>query len=325
MDLKIILTFALIILTFSSPVFAQSCTSLASEIRGLQSQAFDKYPLLNDVKQDILLILYGRERASCPKYVADFSIATKEFLLQFDKAYLLAVSDISEDHEKSVEIAKKLATEDIPQLDRMKENFGVEATDLVNSARQAVIDLLTTQANAYVREADTTEITKRKIDFYGAASRAFEAAGETLEATNYRIKEASLKESYDKDMQRANSFFSQAEDEYKKSAELRGGYFPSKIKSYVLARSALIKFKEAQKYYQYHHESAWEIKVENNLVEIQKQMNSLLLGLAAYFSGITVLLIIITVYLIHRIKAWNIDTYEYFLGNELVQVSQSEY
>jgi hypothetical protein len=324
MDFRTILTFALIIPTLTAPVFAQSCTDLATEIRGIQSPAFDKYPQLNDIKQDVLLILYSRERGSCPQYVSDFSEATKNFLQQFDKAYQLAASDISENHKAAVEIARKLAGESIPELVGMKGNFGVEAEDLVYSAQELIRDFLITQAESYTREAATTEVTKRKIAYYGEASAAYEAADELLEAANFRIKEKTLRESYERDMKNADTFSSNAESEYKRALELQSGNFLSKIEAYKLAREAKINFQQALSHYLYHHETERTIQVENNLIEVEKLLTSLRSELAIYFTAIAAVLIAISVFLIHRLSEWNQDTYDYFLGNELVQVSSSE-
>lgn len=323
MDLRIILTLALIIPTLIHPVFAQSCTDIALEIREIHSPAFAKYPLLSDMQQDILLILYGRERGSCPQYVMDFSTATRDFILKFDEAFRLANSDISEDHLAAVKIARQLK-EEASILDQMKGDFGVEAEDLANSAHQVVRDFLLVQAGTYAREAEATDVTRRKIMFYREASIAYEAADEALEASNNKIKETTLEERYNSDMEKADELFSKAEEEYEKAARLMPGNAFSKIDAYILSRDAKIHLQEARVYYQYHHETEKITKVESSLLEIEDTLQTLKSDLAIFFSGVAGILILVSTFLVHRLNAWNRDTHDYFLGNELVQVSSSE-
>jgi hypothetical protein len=251
-------------------------------------------------------------------------LATKDFLLNFDEAYLLATSDNLEDQKHGGEIARKLAKEDISTLEGRKGDFGVEADDLVNLARQLIINHLILQAETYIREAELTEVTQKKIAYYDEASKAYEAADETFNADNFKIKEITLRESYDRDMNKADELFLIAKDGYNRAIEFQSGDFISKINAYVFARDAKINFQESNLYYLYHHETQKTVQVEEYLIEIEEILESLLFKLVIYFSLIVVILIIVSVYMIYRLKAWYRDTYDYFLGNEFVQVSESE-
>ncbi|MDP6459431.1 MAG: hypothetical protein QF829_01395, partial [Candidatus Hydrothermarchaeota archaeon] len=91
------LGFAVALFLLTIPVIeAQNCGALGTEIRGVQSAAFDEYPSLNDVKQGALLLLYGRGTADCPRELYDYAISGKEYILKFDDAYNLSKSNSSD-------------------------------------------------------------------------------------------------------------------------------------------------------------------------------------------------------------------------------------
>lgn len=304
-------------------VHAQSCTDITKEIRNINSEAFTKYPLLTDVKQDILLIMYGRERGSCPEDIQGFSLATKKFIADFDHAYILANSDLLEDHLEAVALTKTLKIQ-AESLTSYTGAFGVEGDDLISSAIQAVDDFLLLQADTYAREAGDTKVTSRKIQFYKVASLAYESAGNTLESSNTGIKGRALEGEYIKDMESANALTLRANEEYSKALLLEGGSIFSKVSSYVLSRSAIIHFEEARVYYNYHHETEKITSIENSVEKALVTKQALLEDIAIYFGVISILLVALSLFMLHRINLWNRDSYDYFLGNELVQVGRRE-
>lgn len=319
---KLILIFAVLFLV--PQVYAQSCSDIAGEIRSIDSGAFVDYPLLNDVKQDILLMMYGRERGSCPKDLIEFSESSKEFIMDFDEAYRLANSDLSEDHLRAVEFTRTLRVE-ADSLAKFKGTFGVEGEDLILSAQQVVNDFLILQADEYAREADSTKVTIRKIQFHKVAALAYESAGNTLDSANNNVKAGILEEKYTEDMKTARDLYSLANEEHSKAERLleEGGMF-SKVSAYVLSRSALIHFEEAKVYCLYHHETETITKIENIMGEIEIIKQALRKDLSIYFGSIAIILVALSVFMLYKINIWNKDSYDYFLGNELVQVSKSE-
>jgi hypothetical protein len=318
---KLILIFA--VLCLFPQAYAQSCTDITKEIRNIKSEAFTEYPLLNDVKQDVLLIMYGRERGSCPQDIIEFSGLTKKFITDFDEAYRLANSDLSEDHLKAVELTRTLKSE-ADSLTALKGVFGVEGDDLVTSAQQVVNDFLILQADMYAREAETTKVSVRKIQFYKVASLAYESAGNALESSNNNIKADVLEEKYTEDMKQANAMHSKAEEEYGASKALKSGSIFSKVRAYVLGRSALINFEEAKVYCTYHHETEKITQIENTVEEVYILKQALLKELTIYFGGIAIFLSALAAFMLNRTNVWKRDSYDHLLGNELVQVSDSE-
>ena len=318
---KLVLIF--VVLCLFPHVHAQSCTDVTKEIRNINSGAFTDYPLLNDVKQDILLVMYGRERGNCPQDIVEFAESTKEFITDFDEAYRYANSDLSEDHLKAVELTRTLKSE-ADSLATFEGTFGVEGDDLISSAQQAVDDFLILQADTYAREADSTEVTVRKIQFYKVAALAYESAGNSLESFNNDIKASVLEEKYNEDVKHADALYSKANEEYINSKSLEGGNVFSKVSAYVLSRSALINFEEAKVYFSYHHETEKITKIENTVEEIKMTKQALIKELVIYFGSIAIFLAALAVFMVHRINIWERDSYDHLLGNELVQVSKNE-
>ncbi len=325
MGIRIAVIF-LLFFSLPAPLFAQQCNDLAGEIRTISSRSFDDYPGLNDMKQDILLILYGRERTACPDEIISLAKGTKDFIMDFDRAYELSKSNIPEENIKAVEIAKKLKT-DASTLEEIQKagDFGVEAEDIVNSAHMAIRDFLLVLGETHAREAENTDVTGERIMQYKQAYLAYDAAGESLDAASNRIKWEVLEKQYTDDMAKADALFQAAESDYRTAVSLAGkdGFF-SKVRAYVLMRAATINLGEARVYYTYHHENAKITSTDENIAKITDRMNVLKRQLAIYFIVITIIFCAIFIYLIHRLKAWYRDTYDYNLGNELVEVSGNE-
>ena len=318
---KLVLVF--VVLCLFPGVHAQSCTDITKEIRSINSGAFTDYPLLNDVKQDILLMMYGRERGNCPENVMEFAEFAKKFITDFDEAYVYANSDLSEDNLKAVELTRTLKSE-AAALGAFEGTFGVEGDDLIASAKQVADDFLILQADAYAKEAQSTEVTIRKIQFYKVAALAYESAGNSLESSNNAIKASALEEKYNRDMEYANAINLEADEEYQASKSLESGDVFSKVSAYELSRSALINFEEARVYFSYHHETEKITKVENMMEEVKLTKQALIKELVIYFGGVSIFLAALAVFMVHRINIWKRDSYDHTLGNELVQVSKSE-
>jgi hypothetical protein len=324
-SIKIVIIF-LLFFFLPAPVFAQPCNDLAVEIRAVTSQSFDDYPGLNDMKQDILLILYGRERTSCPEEVISLAGGTKDFIIDFDRAYELSRSSIPDDNVKAVEIAKGLK-KDADTLEEIQKagDLGVEAEDIVTSAHMVIQDFLLVLGKTHAREAENSEVTSEKIMQYKQAYLAYDAAGEPLDAVSNKIKWVTLEKQYTDDMTKADALYLAAMSDHETATSLanENGFF-SKVRAYVLMKDATRNLDGAMVYYTYHHEGPKVSSTDENLVEIADEMKTLARQLAIYFIVITIIFCSIFVFLIHRLKAWYRDTYDYNLGNELVEVSGGE-
>ncbi len=314
----------ILLVAYAPPAAAQGCTDVAIQIRGISSEAFDEYPLLDTAKQDILLLLYGRERKDCPDDLRDFATSARDFIKDFDRAYRLQKSQAFEDRSEALEVAVGLGQR-AQELSKMKRpEYGLEAEDLLNVAQGALQGFLFAQGGDYLRNAEGTAVSRDKIRYYALASRAYEIADEVPAATSSKIKAQTLEERYMREMGKADGLFSTAEGELSEARGLKGGSVFSRVTAYALTKEAGALYREAKVYYDYHHEEGKVTATEEGLRETADSMDALGRGLMVYFAGVTILLLASALYVVNRLLAWSRDTYEYYLGNELMQVRAVE-
>jgi hypothetical protein len=312
--------FAAILIAIPGSAHAQNCGAAGKEIRALQSDAFDDFPALNDVKQGILLMLYGRGSADCPEELYAFAMAGKDFLITFDEAYSLGQSNMTENRSASLDKAKVLR--DIV-VEMEKQDLGASAIDVATSADAALINFLLAQGSLNEREGGLAIRTRDKIAHYRLATLAYEAADENILAANTRLKWKSLEAEYNADMERADRLFDEAE-RLMESAHQLSGSIPTKIDAYVDAMEALELYSAALGYYKIHNEEEKIQVAEERIAAAERTLAALRGVLILYFTVLTVLLIGVSMYLLNRLLAWREDTYEYYLGNELIKVKGVE-
>lgn len=301
---------------------AQNCSVLAKEIRVYNPPAFNEYSELNDMKQSMLLLLYGGERGACGEEVINFAEATKKFILDFDAAYKLSKSSDIEERLKALNISYTLKETAKTELKKGLV-LGVTAEDIVESATQGINNFLITQAETNAREAENIARTKEKISHYRYAAFAYEAADESIQAANVRIKLSRLEERYKKDMQEADALFLAADSEYE-SALGKSSSVPSRISAYILCEKSISHFEQVLVYYKLHHETEKIQETDKKILEAAGTALSLTYKMGLYFIIIIALLIVASIFWLERLTAWNSDTYDYYLGNELIRVSESE-
>ncbi len=315
------LLLALLILLSPVEAYAQGCGDLVLEVRDLQSRAFNEYHQLNDMKQDSLLILYGRERDTCPEEVVGIAESTRDFILDFSDAYNLSKSPAEEDRLGALQRSLTLvvSAEGLSGFE-----LGVESEDVASSARQSVQTFLEVQGKAYFTEAEGAEATRDRIRILKLATAAYEAAGENLEAENLRLNWAALEKGYLQDMEKADSEFSSGESKYSRAEGLLVEDIFSRIDAYILGREASMDFSEALVYYRYHWEAERVRETEDRISIAEATMEELKREISQYFFISSLALLGVSMFLVNRLKAWNRDAYDYSLGNELVRVSSDE-
>lgn len=286
----------------------------------MQSKAFDEFPRLNDMKQDALLALYGRERATCPNDLIDLSISTRDFILNFDAAYNLSKSG-KEGGLKALESSIQLVGS---ATDFSRFNLGVETDDLKISAIQSIKEFLIIQAKDFASDAEKSASTRDKIFNLKRATEAFEAAGEGLEATALRLNWVSMEKEYVGDMEKADGLYNRGIMLYTDAMKLSSRNIFSRMNAYVLGRESRISLNGALKYYQHHFEDEKTAKTQKGISEVEGLLEGLWKDIAYYFTILGISLIGIALFLLNRLTAWNMDSYDYSLGNELVRVSGVE-
>jgi len=322
--------FLFVVLLFSVPGFVWAegnggdCGKLIQDIRGLGLTAFNEFPSLKDIQQNMLLILYARERATCPSEIVQFSTATQRFLTDFESVYVESSSLNASGALISAERIGSLEGDAASLSDLQKDLDMVEAEGIAVSAKEVLIEFLTLKGEDSLRFAEDTLVTREKIGYYTQASIVYSAAGEALASTNARIMAESLDRVYKEDMTEADALYSRGSSDYKKSIELLGGSIFSKVDAYVLIRSALINFRGAERHYSYHLESEKLLRTEESISGAEEVKRELRNEIALYFSVMATLLVTTSSFLIHRLKEWNQDSTDSSLGNELIMVGEHE-
>ncbi len=311
---------ALLLASLIPQSFAIDCGSLVAELRNLQSKAFDEFPRLNDMKQDALLALYGRERATCPNDLIDLSVSTRDFISDFTAAYNLSKSG-KEDKPKALESSIRLVAS---AKDFSRFNLGVETDDLKISAQQSIKEFLIIQGKDFAGDAEKSAATRDKIFNLKRATESFEAAGEDLEATALRLNWMSMEEAYVRDMEKADDLYNRGIMLYTDAAKLSPLSIFSKMNAYVLSRESHISLNGALKYYQHHLEDERTAKTQKGISDAEELLEGLRGDIAYYLAVLGMSLIGISLFLLNRLMSWNMDSYDYSLGNELVRVSGVE-
>lgn len=318
--MKALLTLALFLLILPA-VAAQNCGELGKEVRGVQSTAFDEYPSLNDVKQGILLMLYGRGSDDCPQGLYDYASTGKGFIVKFDEAHNLSKSNSSSDRIRALNLSADL--KEVANSKLGETSLGVSAQDVAASADTAIGDFLVTQGNYNEREGEVSNRTRDKIEYYRQATIAYESAGESILATNTRIIWERLESRYLRDMQEADGLYSRGEEEFKQAQSLSRD-IPSRITAYIKSKEAQVSFQEALLLYTYHEETEKIAMTEDYINNITALIASLKVTLGVYFLVLAVFFMAVSLFLLNRILAWEADSYEQYLGNELIRVKGVE-
>jgi|TARA_B100002003_G_scaffold173721_1_gene161583 hypothetical protein len=309
--------FIFLTLSIIPGVEAQNCGSIATDIRGVQTDAFDEYPALMDLKQGLLLLLYGRGNKSCSNELYEYSINGREYLLKFHEAYVLSKSGSIEDRITALNLSKSLKESIGDTL--LGENLGVSALDISNSANIATNDFLISQGTTNEQTGEFSNITREKIEYYQIASVAYEISDDMILSANTQIIWKQLENKYLSDIQKATDL----EDKAYKKIENNQNFSRnplSLISSYINSKESGHFFDQALLIYNYHGESIKISEIESNIKKNSSVMFSLLLYIVLIFVVFAIFSISLALFLLNRILMWEEDNYEYYLGNELIRV-----
>jgi hypothetical protein len=312
---------ALVMVIILPSVNAQDCGELVLQVRDLEASSFDEYHQLNDMKQDTLLILYSRERATCPPEVSTISLFTIEFINDFEHVYNLGKKGDHESREAALDAALQLS-DDIKAY--QNTDLSAESKGVLDSASRALREFLLVQAKVYVTNAEKAPATGVKIYNYKKATQAYSGAGETIEVENLKLKWQAMETTYLRDLDIAGELVARGDNKYAMAKPKLSGNIFSKIDAYILSRSASLDYAEALVYYNYHLEAEKIDMTSEKISEVGKTMVDLRRAITKFFVLSTITLVGLSLYILNRLKSWSGDTYDYSLGNELVVSSSAE-
>jgi hypothetical protein len=294
---------------------AQECSAVLAELRGFTSPAFAAYSELAQVKQDALLLLYSQERAACSKELVNFASSSLEYLKAMHNAYLLVGS--AEMGSQREGIARAIESEKFISAMRFSSSgLGILAQDAVQAAEHGRESFLLSQGLIFEDRAEKAESTRAKLANLDLAIASYEAA-DALQAKSLEVRKQSLEEKYIADMVEAEGYLSEALDLLTRAQELSDD-FPGFMDAYSLAREARISLARAKELYQLHSEGEKLIQVEESYVKAEEIYSTTRKKILVLFTIVSLTLTLLSVYIHSRILSWERDTYDCYLGNELV-------
>lgn len=305
-------------------VIAESCNDIADEIRSVNSPAFDRYEELNDIKQDILLIIYSMDRAQCDAEKIGLAGISRDYILDFDRAFMESISNSTPARLQALNTSLILKNY-ISELDNLNDSGQKsEERDLINSARVVYTNFLLDQAEVFSSDALNSTETREKIVLLYGASMAYSRSGESLDSLNMGTKAQLLEGRYLEDRNEAEGHISILKSSYDNAWTSREKGSIGKIEAYVLAREASINGREALEIYSYHGEKDKIDDINSQLSAVEELKNSLLMNILVIFFGLFIVLSSFTVYFLYRIKQWIFDTRDMTLGNDIIKVENLE-
>lgn len=297
------------------PVYAQDCSSLLAEVRGFTSPAFAAYPELRQVKQDALLLLYSRERAACGDELLGFASSSLEYLKAMDEAYFLVSGAEIESQREGM--ARAIAADRfISAMRSSGAGLGIIAQDAVTGAEQGRESFLLSRAMSFEGRAEKAESTKVKLANLEMAIAGYEAA-DAIQAKSLKVRKQALEEKYITDMVAAQGYLSDARALLGRAEEL-GSSFPGFVDAYTLTREARMNLARAEELYKLHHERGKLAEIEEVSATTEEIYSSTRKKILLLFGVVSLALTSLSVYIHSRILRWERDTYECYLGNELV-------
>jgi hypothetical protein len=296
-------------------VYAQDCSAVLAELRGFTSPAYAEYSELAQVRQDTLLLLYSRERASCDRELVSFASSALEYLRAMHGAYLLLSSPELESQREG--IARAIEAEKfISSMRNSGSALGILASDAVLAAEQGRENLLLSQGMVFENRAEAAENTRAKLDYLALAIASYEAA-DSLQAKSLEVRRQSLEEKYIADIARAAQYMSRAQLQLAHAQEL-STTFPGFVDAYSLAREARINLARARELYRLHSEAEKLAQVEESYSRAEEIYSTTRRKILFLFAITAAALTSLSVYIQNRILGWEKDTYDCYLGNELV-------
>jgi|Deesub1362B_J571_1020462.scaffolds.fasta_scaffold00259_17 hypothetical protein len=296
-------------------VHSLDCGDVLAELRGFTSSAFAAYPELRQVKQDTLLLLYSQQRTACDIQLLNFASSSMEYLKSMDAAYLLVSSAELESQREGVKKAIE-AERFISEMRSDSTELGILAQDAVQEAEQGRENFLLSQALTFESRAEKAESTRDKLANFELAIACYEAA-DALQANSLKVRKQSLEEKYIADIVAAQEYLSEAIALLTRAEKLEVAFLGF-VDAYTLAREAKMSLVRAKELYQLHHEKEKLAEVEEVSINAEEVYSSTRKRILMLFAIVSLTLTSLSVYIHSIILSWERDTYDCYLGNELV-------
>jgi len=315
-NLSILFTVLLVLLVLLVILSTEVEADIVSDIKNINSDAAIEYPEADDIKQDLLLLLYSMDRTKIPEDVRQFSLKMKDFLDEFNKIYLLSRKGNATEKGEAIKKIVLLKTL-VPKAD---EKYLPES-DASVCAKNMLEKFVGDEAAWFENKANNEKNTYIRIKYYWNASYAYGESGNNIKKEQIKILAANLEAKYKKDMEEAYSAYSEGERLMQSYNLSNSSTIIDKINTAVAYNQVLNKYSLAKEIYDYHGEEDKSNKVKEQINEL-KQILPILYGEAGNF--LIVFLIVLSsiiVFLFERINEWKKAMYDVSLGEEVFKIS----
>lgn len=297
-------------------IYSEAEADIVSDIRNMNPEAAIEYPDADDIKQDILLLLYGMDRTKIPEDVKQFSSKTKDFLEEFNKIYLLSRKGGA--IEKSEAVKRCAAIKSlIPEAD---EKYLPES-DASACAKNLIKKFINDEAGWFENMANNEKVTKDKIIYYRNASYAYSEADNEIKKEQIKILADNLEAKYKKDMEKAYLACSEGKKSVQSQNISNESTIIDKINAVVAYNQALNRYTEAQQIYEYHGEKNMSDQAKEQIRKLNQALPPIYDETGFFLIVLMLVLSSAIIFLFERINEWKKAMYDVSLGEEVFRVS----
>lgn len=290
-----------------------SAEDMLNDLKNLNLESSLEYPEVDDIKQDVLIMLYTTERKNLPQDTKIFASETKNFLVKFNEIYLA--------NKRGDLNAKEKAIRDCANLRAMipKNAKYIEEINAVESAYDLINKFICDDALFFENLGNNENVTRKKISYYRNASYAYSLCGEVVLSTSLKVSTDEIEKKYKKDMAKANELVKNGLTELNLiKTNVTDMSMSEKIDAIVKFGSARKKFSDALAIYKSHNEYKLAYKCKERIDEIDKIMPTLQGDAFGFLFLISFVFFIVVTYLFLRISEWKKAMYDVYLGDEIL-------
>ncbi|MDI6730301.1 MAG: hypothetical protein QMD06_02010 [Candidatus Altarchaeum sp.] len=286
-----------------------------NDLRNLNLEAGVTYPEVNDIKQNVLIMLYTTKRKNLTHDMEIFASETKFFLVKFNEIYL---SDKRGDLN-----AKEQAINDCVNLRAVipKNPKYIEEIYAVESANNLINKFIYDDALFFENQGNNENVTKKKISYYKNATYAYSLCGEVVLSTSLKVSIDETEKRYSKDMTKANELVKNGLSELNliNITNVADMSMSEKIDAIVKFGSARGKFSDASAIYKSHNEYELTNDCKEKTDEIDKIIPILQHDTLGFLFLVSLAFFLVVTYLFLRITEWKNAMYDVSLGNEILE------
>jgi len=289
---------------------------IINDLRNLNPECSVEYPEIDDMKQNMLIMLYTTERKNLSADMENFALETKNFIIEFNKIYM-------ENKKGDIEIKEKSIIECVNLRSKIPKNPKyIEEIETVKSANDVINKFIYNNAMFFENLGNNENATRKKIYYYKNASAAYEFCGETILATSLNSHIYEIERKYKNDMAKAKILVDEGLKELNSvnitEENIENTGMNEKIDAIVKFSSAREKFKDALSIYKSHNEYEKMNECKEKIEKIEKIMPLLQSNTFSFLFILLLCFFFITTYLFLRIKEWKDVMYDVSLGDEIM-------